>query len=224
MSYDEVDVLFKHSTPDTATHVRGNPLVAALSQGRAGPAEVARVVVGEFHAHAAEVAAFATLAARCPVQPVAGYFVDLARLVLDCEAPLLACAEALGLSEQELRHRQPARGMRDFGSFMSWLAMRAGPAEAAGAVRADLLLWCGSCAALADELTRHEAPLPQPVIDYFSLFQTPPERFIEEAREVAAYGLAQGEEPAAVERGIAQVEPVLSRFWAAAVQPSASTN
>lgn len=219
MSYNDVDVLIKQATPDLTAHVQDNPLLSALSAGQAGSAQVAQIVLGEFHAHAAEVAAFATMAARYPVQPVSGYFVDLARLVLDCDAPLLACAEALGWGEKELRSRELPNGMRDFGSFMSWLAMRAGPAEAACAVRADLLLWCGTCAALTEELERQEAPMPQPVIDYFSLFQTAPERFIEEAREVAAYGLARGEAPALVEQGIAQVEPVLSRFWAAAVQP-----
>jgi hypothetical protein len=86
-----LDLLFKETTPATEAHVRNNPLVEALGLGEAGADEFARVALGEFHAHAAEVAAFATLAARSPHQPVARYFLDLARLVLDCEGPLLAC-------------------------------------------------------------------------------------------------------------------------------------
>ncbi|MGW2090102.1 hypothetical protein [Streptomyces sp. NPDC001880] len=220
MSHD-VEILLKHATPDTSVHVSGIPLLTAVADGAAGSAEISQVVVGEFHAHAAEVAAFATLAARYPQQPVAGYFLDLARLVLDCEAPLLACAEALGLGEEELRGQRPSAAMRDFGSLMAWLAMRAGPAEAACAIRSDLLLWCAACGALAEGLANQDSPLPQPVIDYFSLFKAPPEQFVEGARAVAAYGLSHGEDPVIAACGIDRVEPVLSRFWAAATELSA---
>lgn len=217
----DVEILLKHATPDTHVHVSGLSLLAAVNDGTAGAAEVTQVVVGEFHAHTAEVAAFATLAARYPQQPVAGYFLDLARLVLDCEAPLLACAEALGLGEEELRRRRPPEAMREFGSLMAWLAMRAGPAEAACAVRADLLLWCAACGALAEGLARQDSALPQAVIGYFSLFKDPPLQFVEGAREVAAYGLAHGEDPTIAACGVDRVEPVLSRFWRAAAEPSA---
>jgi hypothetical protein len=111
--------------------------------------------------------------------------------------------------------------MRAFGSFMTWLAMRAGPAEAACAIRADLLLWCGVCEALAETMRRLEPGLPAPVVEYFALFSTPPERFIAGAREVAAYGLARGEEPAVIGHAVAQVEPVLAGFWAASLKPAA---
>ncbi|MEU6339225.1 hypothetical protein ABZ839_33385 [Streptomyces cellulosae] len=219
MTFD-VDLLLKETVPDTQAHVRANRLVAAVASGDAGAAEMARVVLGEFHARSAEVAAFATLAARHPQQPVAGYFLDLARLVLDCEAPFLACAKALGLGERELAGERPPEGMRAFGSLMGWLAMRAGPAEAACVIRADLLLWCGSCKALSEALNRLDPGLPEPVLEYVGLFATAPQRFVDGAHEVAAYGLARGESPAVVEHAVAQVEPVLAGFWAAALEPS----
>ncbi|MGI5441001.1 hypothetical protein ACQEV4_27565 [Streptomyces shenzhenensis] len=220
MAHD-VDFLLKATTPDTAAHVHANRLVAAVAAGEAGAAEVARVVVGEYHAHTAEVAAFATLAARHPQRPVADYFLDLARLVLDCEPPLLACASALGRRADEIRGERPPAGMRAFGSLMGWLAMRAGPAEAACAIRADLLLWCGVCSALTDALRASDSPLPEPVTDYFELFRSAPDRFVDGAREVAAFGLAHGESPAMVEYAVAQVEPVLAGFWSAALEPTA---
>ncbi|WP_150492868.1 hypothetical protein [Streptomyces kanamyceticus] len=213
----DVDLLLEETTPDTEAHVRANRLVAAVTSGEAGVAEMARVAVGEFHAHTAEVAAFAALAARHPHQPVAGYFLDLARLVLDCEAPLLACARALGHGEQELRAERPPQGMRAFDSLMGWLAMRSGPAEAACAMRADLLLWCAACEALGEALGRVEPALPSPVLEYVALFRAAPPRFVDGAREVVAYGLAHGENPAVIEHAVSQVEPTLAGFWAAAL-------
>ncbi|MGW2228474.1 hypothetical protein [Streptomyces formicae] len=219
MTWD-VDLLLEETTPDTEAHVRTNRLVAAVTSGEAGAAEMARVTVGEFHAHTAEVAAFATLAARHPHQPVAGYFLDLARLVLDCEAPLLACARALGQGEQELRDQRPPQGMRAFGSLMGWLAMRAGPAEAACVIRADLLLWCAACEALGEALGAVEPELPTPVLAYVALFRAAPPRFVDGARDVVAHGLAHGESPAVIEHAVSQVEPTLAAFWTAALSPA----
>ncbi|MFD5513896.1 hypothetical protein ACFWIB_40185 [Streptomyces sp. NPDC127051] len=213
-----IDALLNATTPDTTVFAQANEFLAAFAAMEAGTAELSQLILGVYHAHAAEVPAFATLAARHPEYPTAGYFLDLALHVVNRREPLLACAGALGWSEENLRNEQAPDGMRAYGDFMTWLAMRAGPAEAACTLRAEQLLWCSAASALAEVLRGLKHQLPDPVTQYFAAVPAVPDRFLRGAREAAAFGLAHGESPAMIEHTVTQVEPLLTDFWSAALQ------
>jgi len=196
--------------PDVADHLARNPALALARDGAFGVHQFARLWRGEFVAQTAEVAAFAALAARYPRPGPAGLFLDTARSVLSAREPLLAAAAAIGGSVTGPASEPTPFGFAAFAGFISWLGIGAGPGAAALALRNDLLLWCGVCAALAEAVGNTPPPA---VTGYLAMYATPPVALISAAEEVARAAMAEGEDPSTVLDASTRVEPVLTAFW-----------
>lgn len=196
---------------------QGNRFVELAESGRLERGHVSRFLTAEHGAQQSEIVAFATLAARHPHPPAAGFFLGLAGVIGDAGPRLRAAAGSVDLALDHPGGDDPGRLALDapahaFGGYVCWLALRAGQAGAALAIHADLVSWCGSCARITAALEKHGG-LPDEVVAYFAAYAQRPEHLLETALEVASDGLRRGEDP---DRAVAEARPVtgyLRLFW-----------
>ncbi|MEU4561906.1 hypothetical protein AB0F72_26275 [Actinoplanes sp. NPDC023936] len=126
-----------------------NPLVAAVTTGRAPLAAVAALAAEERIIVPADQRAFLLLAARSEEPAAVRFFTGLAQgegLVQPMIPPLAAAA---GMGGEALASYEPRAGCQAYPSIVAWLALNAEPAAVALALVSNFAAWGGYCAELA---------------------------------------------------------------------------
>ncbi|MFD6071560.1 hypothetical protein, partial [Amycolatopsis lurida] len=216
---EELDRLLSGLRTDAETAVE-NRFVRSAEAGQLGRAQIARFLVAEHSAQSCEFTAFASLAARFPVGPAAGFFLDLACAVRCARAPLAEAAKAVDVSLEPWRVPLVSTEAHAFGAYLCWLAARASQAGAALAVYTDFIAWCGACSRIA-AAARTASPLPDAVVAYFAGYAQEPEALLAAAVDVVRDGLSGGDDPAQAEAEARLVLGYLTRFWNTAADLSA---
>lgn len=170
-------------------------------------------LTGEYHCQIAEVAAFATMAARMPHDArAAAFFTELAQLILRGRPALLAAAAAVDLTERDLVDAPLRPGVHEFTGLVSWLALHGEAGEIALVVRHDWILYCAACAALATAVSQ-QAGAPETTRQYLEGYGTPPPQILDAASALADSALRDGASEARLTRSLPLAAITLEAFW-----------
>jgi hypothetical protein len=131
-----------------------NPLVEAVSAGKAPVAAIAALAAEEWLIIPGDRRSFLTLAARAGDAAAVEFFAGLAQGENLAQPLLEPLAAAAGLGRDGLDGYAPRAGCQAYPAYVSWLALNAAPAQAALALAANFAAWGGYCAGLAAGLRR----------------------------------------------------------------------
>jgi hypothetical protein len=194
-------------------HVRSNEFLSLAREGKIGREHLRRFALAEFQSQEAEFTAYGLLLSRYPHEVPGGFFSFVAHELMRARHRMVSgAAPSLGMSPDDMRRASIAGPVRRFTEFISWVALHAGPAEAALLARTDFTLWCNSCAALADAL-RDAEEVPEEVVAYIDAYRENPPEVADGVLEVIEYGLAQGEARDWITRSAVRMDPALRAWW-----------
>jgi hypothetical protein len=190
----------------------GNPLVAAVAQGRAPLAAVAALAAEERIIIPSDRRSFLILAGRADEPMAVEFFTGLARgenLVLPTVAALAAAA---GMDEAALSAYEPRAGCQAYAAYVAWLALNADPVEVALALVANFAAWGGYCGALAAGL-RERYGFDDADCAFLDFFATPTREPEEQAVRAAQVALDQGRPLAGARRYGRLLHEYETTFW-----------
>ncbi|MEV0247173.1 hypothetical protein AB0H76_11340 [Nocardia sp. NPDC050712] len=170
--------------------------------------------MAEFQALEFERVTFSFLLARFPRGAPGDLFESAVTEMADVRTHLLGeVCPALGLTEQALTEAPVAPQIRALAEFQAWVALHAGPAEAALSMWADGVLWEATSTAWADIL-RATADAPAAIIEHLDGGSSYAEGTgAEHITPVIAYGLAHGEAESGITRSADRVDQVMRTWW-----------
>ncbi|MEE1928273.1 hypothetical protein V1J52_08710 [Streptomyces sp. TRM 70351] len=204
-------------------HVASNEFLALAREGAITKDHLKRFALAEFQSQEAEFTAYGLLLSRFPHEVPGGFFSFVAHELMQARHRMVSgLAPALGMSPDEMRSAPIAVPVRQFTEFISWVALHAGPAEAALLARTDFALWCRTCAEIAD-VFREVDGVPPEALGYTDAYRDNPPEVADGVLEVIDYGLAQGERDAWVTRSAVRMEPALREWWHAVATGTASS-
>ena len=187
-----VDALHEELRP-VEERLQSHPYLEAVEDGRITESGL-RAFAAEQHAIiSSDRRSLGHLAARFPDDPAGSFFLDMAGGEGQALARLAGFERAVGLNADARRAYEPKAGCQAYPAFVAWLALNGGRADVGLAFLVNLVAWGESCARIAAALREHHR-LGDEEVSFFDFFAVPPPRFEERALEVAAAGLAAGEE------------------------------
>lgn len=197
---------------EVEARIAGHPYLEALSQGRV-PREKLRLFVGEqYHIVGSDLRSFALLVSRYGDSPSGRFFLDIVQGERTALGALSAFADALGITEADLRAYEPTAGAQAYPSYVAWLALHASDAEAAGAFVVNLAAWGANCGA-ASRALQSRYKLTREQVEFFELFATPSPEFERAALDVVEAGLTRGVEPRLIRRAGRLLQGYELLFW-----------
>jgi thiaminase len=188
-----------------------NRFVDLLAAGRV-PRERLTWLAGEqFCILGSDQRSFALLAARFPQPPAGEMFLSLAQGGRHALGLLSGFAAALGWGEQELQAYEPRPLARAYPAYLAWSALFGTRSAIALAMPANLQEWGGYCDRAAALITRYD--LAEQDVAFFRFFAAPPPGFTDQAPQVAAAGLAAGDDPRQAVRAALALHAYETAFW-----------
>jgi hypothetical protein len=189
-----------------------NRFVDLLEAGRV-PRERLTWLAGEqFCIIGSDQRSFALLAARFPQPPAGEMFLSLAQGERHALGLLSGFAAALGWGEQELQAYEPRPLAQAYPAYLAWSALFGTCSAIALAMLANLQEWGGYCDRVAAALvTRYD--LAEQDVAFFRFFAAPPPGFTDQAAQVAAAGLAAGDDPRQAVRAALALHAYETAFW-----------
>ena len=125
---------------------------------------------------------------------------------------LLTFADALGLSEAQLREHEPLAGAHAYTCYMAWLALYASDAEIAAAYLVNFPAWGLNCGRLS-HILKERFGLGEKEVAFFDLFASPPATFEANALSVVQQGLDRGIEPRLIQRAARLLQAYELMYW-----------
>ena len=189
-----------------------NPLVAAVTQGRAPLAAIAALAAEESIIIPSDRRSFLILAGRADEPTAVEFFAGLAQgenLVLPTVAPLAAAA---GMDGAALAAYEPRPGCQAYPAYVAWLALNADPAPVALALVANFAAWGGYCAALATGL-RTRYGFDDDACAFLDFFATPTPELEEQAVRAAQAAQDQGRPLSGARRYARLLHEYETTFW-----------
>lgn len=189
-----------------------NPLVAAVTHGRAPLAAIAALAAEESIIIPADRRSFLILAGRADEPTAVEFFTGLAHgenLVLPLVAPL---ASAAGMDTAQLSAYEPRAGCQAYPAYVSWLALNADPAQAALALVANFAAWGGYCAALAAGL-RARYGFDDDACAFLDFFAAPTAELEEQAVRAAQVAQDRGRALSGARRHARLLHEYETTFW-----------
>ncbi|MDT9683117.1 hypothetical protein RND61_13695 [Streptomyces sp. TRM76323] len=198
---------------DVPKHVRENEFLALAREGKVTKEHLRRFALAEFQSQEAEFAAYGLLLSRYHHEVPGGFFSFVAYELMQARHRMVGgAAGSVGMTPDEMRHAPIEPAVKRFTEFISWVALHAGPAEAALLARTDFTLWCTTCAELADAV-RELDEVPQEIVSYIDAYRENPPEVADGVLEVIEYGLAQGEPEEWITRSAVRMDPALRAWW-----------
>jgi thiaminase len=132
-------------------------------------------------------------------------------------------AQALGMSDKELRASEPIPAAFAYSAFVAWLAFYGSDAELAAAFMVNLAAWGASCGRMSDAL-KSQYGMNSVAVGFFDLFANNPPAD-DTALAVVQSGLDRGVGPALIGRAGRLLQGYELMFWdsmaeAAGISPS----
>ena len=189
-----------------------HPYVQALQEGKIGQ-EKLRLFAGEqYSIIASDLKSVAYLVSRFGSAPSRDFFLGILHGERAAWDALLTFADALGLSEAQLREHEPLAGAHAYTCYMAWLALYASDAEIAAAYLVNFPAWGQNCGRLSGIL-QERFRLGEKEVTFFDLFASPPATFEANALSVIQQGLDRGIEPRLIQRAARLLQAYEVMYW-----------
>jgi thiaminase len=189
-----------------------HPYVQALEEGKIGQ-EKLRLFAGEqYSIIASDLKSVAYLVSRFGSAPSRDFFLGILHGERAAWDALLTLADALGLSETELREHEPLAGAHAYTGYMAWLALYASDAEIAAAYLVNFPAWGQNCGRLS-RILKERFGLGEKEVAFFDLFASPPTTFEADALSVIQQGLDRGIEPSLIQRAARLLQAYELMYW-----------
>jgi thiaminase len=186
--------------------------VQALEEGKIGQ-EKLRLFAGEqYSIIASDLKSVAYLVSRFGSAPSRDFFLGILHGERAAWDALLTFADALGLSEAQLREHEPLAGAHAYTCYMAWLALYASDAEIAAAYLVNFPAWGQNCGRLSSIL-QERFRLGEKEVAFFDLFASPPATFEANALSVIQQGLDRGTEPRLIQRAARLLQAYEIMYW-----------
>jgi thiaminase len=125
---------------------------------------------------------------------------------------LLTFADALGLSEAQLREHEPLAGAHAYTCYMAWLALYGSDAEIAAAYLINFPAWGQNCGRLS-RILKERFGMAEKEVAFFDLFASPPATFEASALSIIQQGLDRGVEPRLIQRAARLLQAYELMYW-----------
>jgi pyrroloquinoline quinone (PQQ) biosynthesis protein C len=189
-----------------------HPYVQALEEGKIGQ-EKLRLFAGEqYSIIPSDLKSVAHLVSRFGSAPSRDFFLGILHGERAAWDALLTFADALGLSEAQLREHEPLAGAHAYTCYMAWLALYASDAEVAAAYLVNFPAWGQNCGRLS-QILKERFGLSEKDIAFFELFANPPATFEANALSVIQHGLDRGIEPHLIQRAARLLQAYELMYW-----------
>jgi len=189
-----------------------HPYVQALEE-RKIEREKLRVFAGEQYAIiGSDLKSAAYLVSRFGSAPSRDFFLGILQGERAAWDALLTFAQALGLSEAQLREHEPLPGAHSYTCYMAWLALYASDAEVAAAYVINFPAWGENCGRLR-RILKDAFGLGDKEVAFFDLFASPPATFGANALSIIQQGLDHGTEPRLIQRAARLLQAYELMYW-----------
>jgi pyrroloquinoline quinone (PQQ) biosynthesis protein C len=189
-----------------------HPYVQALEEGKIGQ-EKLRLFAGEqYSIIPSDLKSVAHLVSRFGSAPSRDFFLGILHGERAAWDALLTFADALGLSEAQLREHEPLAGAHAYTCYMAWLALYASDTEVAAAYLVNFPAWGQNCGRLS-QILKERFGLSEKDIAFFELFANPPATFEANALSVIQHGLDRGIEPHLIQRAARLLQAYELMYW-----------
>jgi TENA/THI-4/PQQC family len=196
-----------------------HPYVGALEEGKI-EREKLRLFAGEQYAIiASDLRSVAYLVSRFGSAPSRDFFLGILQGERAASDALLTFADALGLSETQLREHEPLPGAHAYTCYMAWLALYASDAEIAAAYLVNFPAWGENCGRLS-RILKERFGLGEKELTFFDLFAVLPATFEVNALSVIQQGLDRGIEPRLIQRAARLLQAYEIMYWDALYRTS----
>jgi thiaminase len=189
-----------------------HPYVQALEEGKIGR-EKLRLFAGEqYSIIASDLKSVAYLVSRFGSAPSRDFFLGILHGERAACDALLRFADALGLSEAQLREHEPLAGAHAYTCYMAWLALYGSDAEVAAAYLVNFPAWGENCSRLS-RILKERFGLGEKDVAFFDLFANPPATFEANALSVIQQGLDRGTEARLIQRAARLLQAYELMYW-----------
>jgi thiaminase len=206
-----LDEIGKELQPVTEQLLR-HPYVRALEDGKIGRERLGLFAGEQYNIIASDLKSVAFLVSRFGSAPSGDFFLGVLQGERAAFDALLTFANALGLSEYQLRAREPLAGAHAYTGYMAWLALYGSDAEVAAAYLVNFPAWGQNCSRLS-RILKDRFALGENEVAFFDLFATPPATFEADALSVIQQGLDRGTEPRLIQRAVRLLQAYELMYW-----------
>ncbi len=189
-----------------------HPYLSAVEEGRINR-EKLRLFAGEqYYVINSDLRSVALLVSRQGHGPNRDFFLGALQGEAAARDALLAFAEALKMSENDLRAYEPKPGCQAYPAYVAWLAAYGSAADFAAAFLVNLPAWGSSCARMSAAL-KGTYGLSSEAVAFFDLFAAPAPEFEADSLRVIQDGLDRGVDPRASARAARLIQAYELMYW-----------
>ena len=197
-----------------------HPYLAAVEDGRI-PREKLRLFAGEqYYIINSDLRSIALVVNRHAHLPSRDYLLGALQGEAGARDALLAFAQALAMSEDDLRSYDPLPGCQAYPAYVAWLALYGSDADFAAAFLVNLAAWGAVCARMSAAL-KAKYGLASADVAFFDLFAQPAPQFEADSLRVIQDGLDRGVDAQAVARAARLIQAYELMYWDSLHQASA---
>jgi pyrroloquinoline quinone (PQQ) biosynthesis protein C len=189
-----------------------HPYLQALEEGKIGQEKLCLFAGEQYSIIASDLKSVAYLVSRFGSAPSRDFFLGILHGERAAWDALLTFADALGLSETQLREHEPLAGAHAYTCYMAWLALYASDAEIATAYLVNFPAWGQNCGRLS-RILKERFGLSEEQVVFFDLFANPPATFEASALSVIQQGLDRGIEPRLIQRAARLLQAYELMYW-----------
>ncbi|MDQ3786006.1 MAG: hypothetical protein M3422_02030 [Actinomycetota bacterium] len=207
-----MDDIVARAKTEIAKQATGNRFVDLLEAGEV-PEERLRWLAAELtRLVASDQRSQALLASRFPAPPAGHLFLTLAQGEAEALRLLGDFTSALGMGEAELAAYEPLPLAQAYPAYLTQVALHGSSSAMALALLANVDDSGGTYARVATAL-RERYGLSEKAVGHFLFFAETPRELLDQAGEVLAAGLANGEDPDEAVRTARIVAGLETAFW-----------
>jgi thiaminase len=189
-----------------------HPYVQALEEGKISREKLGLFAEEQYSIIASDLKSVAYLVSRFGSAPSRDFFLGILHGERAAWDALLIFADALGLSEAQLREHEPLAGAHAYTCYMASLALYASDAEVAAAYLVNFPAWGENCSRLS-RILKERFGLGEKDVAFFDLFANPPATFEANALSVIQQGLDRGIEPRLIQRAARLLQAYELMYW-----------
>ncbi len=189
-----------------------HPYLAAAEAGRI-PGDKLRLFAGEqYYIINSDLRSIALVVNRHAHLPSRNYLLGALQGEAGAREALLAFAQALEMSEDDLRAYDPLPGCQAYPAYVAWLALYGSDADFAAAFLVNLVAWGSACGRMSAALKAKYGLVPADVA-FFDLFAQPAPEFEADSLRVIQDGLDRGVDARAVARAARLIQAYELMYW-----------
>ncbi len=189
---------------------------AALEAGKVAREALAVFAVQQHHIIASDLRSIALLLVRHGNLPSRSYLLGILQGENAAFEALAKFAQALGISDEELRASEPIPAAFAYSAFLAWLGLYGSDAEVAGALLVNFAAWGANCGRMSAAL-RANYGLKREAVSFFDLFASLPPAS-DAAVAVIQDGLNRGVASAAIARAARMLQEYELMYWDSMVE------